>query len=94
MQIVQTGDRTTAVLTLHGELDFLSSPALQEVLRESCRPGRDVWLDLRGVTFVDCAALGLITSVRARQQGNGYQLTLHNASPFIVRVLRAVAVQT
>ncbi len=88
LKIVTSGDRTTAVVTVYGELDISTCPALREVLVESCHFGRDVTLDLCGVTFLDSTALNLFASVHVQQRDAGYGLTLDNAAPRIRRVLQ------
>jgi anti-anti-sigma factor len=66
------------VLELHGELDLLGAPMLQEKIEEvevSAPP--IVVLDLEDLQFVDSAGLRVILAAheRSRQQGRGLALT-------------------
>ncbi len=58
------------VLALRGELDLATAPMLNEHLRELQRAALDrLVLDLRELSFMDCAGLGVIVAadLRARQ---------------------------
>jgi anti-sigma B factor antagonist len=64
------------VLSLAGELDLFTAPALREALRTTIgRSPERLVVDLGGVTFIDSTALGLLVEARA-QLGNGKALTL------------------
>jgi anti-anti-sigma factor len=52
-------------VTLGGELDLFSRPALAHALEHAERSGKDVVVDLSELSFMDCAGLAL---VRAAQQ--------------------------
>lgn len=62
-----------AVLTLFGEIDLASGPAVREAVGELIAAGRVrlVW-DLREVTFMDSAGLGiLVHAVRSAEARQG-----------------------
>lgn len=71
MQIEQTTDGDIVTLAPSGELDEANCPALERCLDAHCRPGARVVLDLRGLNFMDAAAVELLqrTSVRATLEG-------------------------
>jgi len=59
---------TSAVVTVAGELDVVTSPRLEAALLELVEGGiRRLVLDVRGLTFVDSTGLrGLVMVMRAR----------------------------
>ncbi len=64
-----------AMLIFSGRLDFLVRRELQSVLQSSQTEGiKSVLLDLTEVTFIDCAALGIL--VKAKQELAESQITL------------------
>lgn len=77
------------VLTISGELDLASAPALDVAVQDACWAGPgSVVVDAVGVTFVDAAGLrgllgeyppGILSRVRVR-----------NASPPLIRLLEVV----
>ncbi len=63
------------VLSLSGRLDFIVRRELQSALQNSQTEGtKDVLLDLTNVTFVDCAALGIL--VKSKQELADAHITL------------------
>lgn len=60
-------------LTLRGELDLSTSPAVRSALSKVQTEGEDIVVDTTGVTFID--STGLATLVAARQR-MGERLTL------------------
>ena len=63
LQIVEPG---CATVTLRGELDLAGAPAAAEVLREAAQRAARVILDLRGLSFMDCAGLHVVVNADAR----------------------------
>ncbi|WP_369386792.1 STAS domain-containing protein [Streptomyces sp. CG1] len=78
----------TTVVSLHGEIDLLTAPILSErldALTACHRP--DLVLDLRPVTFIDCAGLGVLCRARNRTLARRGRLRLVTESS-VFRVLR------
>lgn len=72
-----TGDDLgrTAVLRIHGEIDLLTGGELGAALHAWLRCGAGtVVVDLRGVSFVDCAGVGLLVETRRRAERAGVRL--------------------
>jgi anti-anti-sigma factor len=66
------------VLELHGELDLLGAPLLQERIEQANIDSRGILvLDLGELRFVDCAGVRVILMAHesARQQGQEFALT-------------------
>lgn len=77
------------VLTLHGEIDLLTAPALSERLDAlTARPRPDLVLDLRPTEFIDCAGLGVLCRARNRVLARGGRLRLVTDSVRFLRMLR------
>jgi anti-sigma B factor antagonist len=75
------------VLTQAGELDIATAHGLFERLEPYRRPGCDVLLDLRAVTFMDCYTLGLIVGAHAASATEGWTLRVLVEAPPVVRLL-------
>ncbi|MEU9113235.1 STAS domain-containing protein [Streptomyces sp. NPDC048483] len=81
----------TIVLELRGEWDILAVSVVAErldALTGSQRP--DLVLDVSGVTFMDCAGLGLLCRARyrARRRGGRLRLTGVTDDGWVARLLR------
>jgi anti-sigma B factor antagonist len=74
------GDRHT--LSLTGDLDLLSAPALEAVVEGLCGDGaREVVLDLHDVDFVDSAGLRALIHVRRSCERHGCDFSLARIRP-------------
>ncbi|WP_371582139.1 STAS domain-containing protein [Streptomyces sp. NBC_01314] len=75
----------TTVITLQGELDVVTAPSLaarMDALTSGPRP--DLVIDLRPVSFIDCAGLGVLCRARNRAKARQGRLRLvTNSSPFL-----------
>ncbi|GGQ35656.1 anti-sigma B factor antagonist [Actinomadura coerulea] len=77
------------VITISGDLDISSAPALREPLETALRDaGPLVVIDLSGVTFCDAAGLTLLTGARRLTEPEGVTLVLAAPRPHMVRLLR------
>jgi anti-sigma B factor antagonist len=81
------------VLELHGELDLLGAPLLQEHLEqvEADAPGIVV-LDLQELQFVDSAGLRVILAAHERSQRQGWALALTRGSEQVQRLFTIAGV--
>jgi anti-anti-sigma factor len=81
-----TGRVTT--LTLSGELDLLSSPALEQELERVNSADSDViLLDLRELEFMDSTGLHVLIKAHQREQDAGRSLVLTKGSEQVQRLL-------
>jgi anti-sigma B factor antagonist len=72
------GDRT--VLTVRGELDLYTAPALRDrVLAAAAEGHRRLVIDLSGVPFMDSSGLGVIVACLKRLRESGGDLALVTA---------------
>ncbi|MEV0373013.1 STAS domain-containing protein [Streptomyces sp. NPDC050636] len=81
---------TTTVLELRGELDIFAVAVLSDRLDDLTGGRPDLLLDLRAVTFMDCAGLSLLVRAgqRTRDRGGRLRLTGVAAGGSVARLLR------
>lgn len=80
-----------SLLELRGDLDILAVATLSDRLDEiTGAQGVDLVVDLRGVTFIDCAGLSLLSRARHRIRRRGGRLRLTGVSErgAVARLLR------
>lgn len=73
----QRGD--SVVVTVGGDLDIVTSPALDDCLSQAQADGNRVVLDLSGVDFMDTSALAVIVGHWKRLEAAGGTLALAGA---------------
>ncbi|MEU8785034.1 STAS domain-containing protein [Streptomyces sp. NPDC048637] len=79
------------MLELRGELDILAVSVLSDRLDDLTGvQGTDLLLDVRAVTFIDCAGLSLLSRARyrTRQRGGRLRLTGVTRGGSVARLLR------
>ncbi|WP_405576820.1 ANTAR domain-containing protein [Streptomyces sp. NBC_01092] len=80
------GDRVG--VEVRGELDLDTSERLRKALREAVdRSVRGVDLDLKGVTFCDCAALNILLALRLRALRQGKTVVIRASGAVVDRLL-------
>ena len=85
-----TTDVAAACIAVSGELDFDTAPLLDEAARILLSgPARHITVDLRGLRFLDAAALGHLVRLRQTLTATGRQLSLRRPSARIVRTFAA-----
>lgn len=61
-----------AVISVSGEVDAHTAPALSEALREVTEPGARIVVDLTDVTFLDSTGLGVfVTALKHLRESDG-----------------------
>lgn len=81
----------TTLLEIRGELDILAVSVLSDRLDDiTGAQGVDLVLDVRAVTFIDCAGLSLLSRARQRIRQRGGRLRLSGATGdgSVARLLR------
>lgn len=79
----------TTVLELHGEIDILTEPPLSARLDAlTAAPGSDLVVDLRAVSFIDCAGLRVLCRARKRAASRHGRLRLVTDDASFLRLLR------
>ena len=89
---VRNADATT-VISVSGELDLASSPALEEELERVAQSDAQlVVIDLRGLEFMDSTGLSVLVRAHQRAEENGRRLGLVNGSQQVQRLLTLTGV--
>jgi len=82
------------VLELHGELDLLAAPRLQEQIETAPTDDRAILvLDLQGLEFVDSAGLRVILAAHEQARERGRELALTKGSEQVQRLLAIAGVE-
>ena len=68
--------RNASWIRVAGELDLATAPQLERALCEAKVRARSVVLDLRALTFMDCAGVGVIVRSNQRAKRMGRRLVL------------------
>ena len=89
-------NRRTALVALRGELDLVSVSKVAEVvdrLEPAATGVRHIVLDLRGLTFIDVAALHELIRQHEYARANRHNLAVVRGTPAIQRVLKLTGVE-
>ena len=79
----------TTVVALRGEIDLLTAQPLSARLDPlTGGPRPDLVLDLRSVSFIDCAGLGVLCRARNRTTARGGRLRFVTGDTGFLRILR------
>jgi anti-anti-sigma factor len=79
---ITTDERNGAVLvTLTGELDLATAPAVEDAVIGPVRDGAHVVLDLRGLDFMDSSGVRVIVAAHGAAEQSGGRLTIVRAAP-------------
>jgi anti-sigma B factor antagonist len=102
LTIASRRDGDDVVVTLCGEIDIASAPALEGELRaaERSRPRRIVLdlaalgivLDLAALDFIDSTGIHLLTDAHQRADANGHQLVLTHVPDPVQRLFRLTGI--
>ena len=80
------GGLDAAWVNVVGELDLATAPELARVLRDSQRLAHLTVLDLRELTFIDCAGVHTIVNASRRARKHGRRLVVVRGRPEIYRI--------
>ena len=85
--IVEQSDGAVRVVSVSGDIDVATAPALRERLSAQIAEGSStIVVDLLGVSFLDSTALGVLIGALKRCREAGGDLTLVIAEPRILKV--------
>lgn len=86
--IVEQGRDGATVVSVSGEVDVATAPALRDRLASVAdgADGRPVVVDLSGVTFIDSTGLGVLIGARKRCEDDGCALRIVILEPRILKV--------
>ena len=91
LAIQRTDDDQGVTLALHGDLDVVSAPKLEQCLDEILgQPHGRVMLDLGGLRFVDSAGVSVLIKAKQRAESSGRTLLLRRPTEQVERVFALV----
>jgi anti-sigma B factor antagonist len=76
LSVSKQGDGANPVVTVSGEVDVYSAPALRDGLTELLESGTSVVVDLTDVGFLDSTGLGALVAARTTAAEHGAELPL------------------
>lgn len=76
------------MITLAGELDLASAPALADAIDGAASHGADlVIVDLRGLDFMDSTGIGVLVKAHQAAAQSAYRFAVVKGSPQVDRIL-------
>jgi anti-sigma B factor antagonist len=89
LKIDSSRDGDVGILTLSGEVDIYTSPALKSALATAAADGCSVLVvDMNGVGFIDSSGLGVLVGALRRAREAGGDLRVVSVQDGIARILR------
>lgn len=79
------------MVTLHGELDVIDAAAVSTVLAAAVAGAPQVVIDLTGLEYIDCCALGVLSRTRSQARRAGGDLLLAAPGALVRRVIAVAA---
>jgi len=76
------------VIAFEGEVDLEHSPKAREVLLDGIKQGKQVFVDLSGVTYIDSSGVASLVEAFQRAKGEGASFALVAVNPAALRVLQ------
>lgn len=90
---VWTGRRGPVIITLGGELDIVSAPAVRERLLSLLRPGASrLVIDLSAIRYADASGLAVLVSTQRRAVLLGGAVRLAALQPEVAKVLAVTGI--
>jgi anti-anti-sigma factor len=89
---IVTFDEQTAVLVVMGEEDQLTSGRRRRAMSLAIKAGRDVVVDLRGLSFADSSLMIDLAVLARRLRQNGRELILSGAQPQVQKLIEMMGV--
>ncbi|MDG4858847.1 STAS domain-containing protein [Streptomyces sp. T-3] len=89
VKVTSRAEGETAVIVLEGEINSTTSGGLQAQLLPFVRPGREVLIDLTGVSYISSAGLRTLLIVHRRAQQVETGITLVGLSAEVRFVMNA-----
>jgi anti-anti-sigma factor len=95
-QLVTTSEMVdgTAVVSVTGAVDLMTSGQLRQVLGEALGESGTVAVDFAGLTFIDSSGLSALVDAHRRARDAGGVLTLRHPTPMLRRLLDITRLET
>jgi len=86
--VVAMPDPDQVCVRLKGELDIAAAPIARHRIADVKHKGRDLVLDLRGLSFIDSSGLNLLLELAAESTRDGWNLSLTPGSSVVQRIFQ------
>jgi anti-sigma B factor antagonist len=86
--VVATPDPGQVCVRLTGELDIATAPVARDRIADLEDEGRDLVLDLRGLSFIDSSGLNLLLELAAQSTRDGWNLSLIPGASVVQRIFQ------
>ena len=93
MNITKQNEADKIVLALDGKLDTVTSPQLDEALKEAFEAGDTVEVNLENLEYISSAGLRVLHSTHKRVKGKG-KLIISNANGTVLDVFESTGFST
>jgi anti-sigma B factor antagonist len=88
MTVVGTPDPGQVCMRLKGELDIAAVPSARDRIAELKGEGRELVLDLRGLSFIDSSGLNLLLQEAAESTRDGWNLSVIPGPSVVQRIFQ------
>lgn len=85
-------DSEAVVVTLHGELDMATCPALEQALGEALDSGRPVIVDMASLTFMDSTGISVLLGACRRAEEAGRSLVVRSPRRPVLKAFQLTGV--
>lgn len=89
MEIVQSSVGDVDILTVSGDIDGSTAPAMQEQVLATAKPNSKMLLDMSGVQFMSSAGLRVMLLLYRQISGNGGKVILVGMSEDLRSTMQA-----
>jgi len=87
MQYTLSEESGALVVAFEGEVDLEHSPKAREVLLQGIDQGKNVFVDMAGVTYIDSSGVASLVEGFQRAKTRGTSFALVSVNPAALRVL-------
>ncbi|MCU1657205.1 MAG: anti-sigma factor antagonist [Pseudonocardiales bacterium] len=77
-----------------GEFDLATAQVLADALDQACGAGRDVQLDMSGVSFIDASTLGVVVKARNALSEHGCRIEIVRPTDCVARLLQLTGLES
>jgi anti-anti-sigma factor len=92
LEIIRQNRADGMTLTVRGEIDLASAPALERELRDVESRARRIVLDLAGLEFMDSSGLHALIDAQRRAEINGHELVLTHVPAHAQRLFSLIGI--
>ena len=88
MDIIKNENNGCLTVKLIGRLDKISSPLLDEQIKQELEKDLDIVFDLSGLVYISSAGLRILLATQKAMKSKNKKMTIINVSPDVMDILR------